>query len=128
MDQRLRLLDQLGTMTWIEWTEWLIKNIGGASSHAENSAAQRDKALKSKSAEILLLHHAAMFLTGLNEFARDAGFPLEPYNHKSEKFGYEISAMAAAVKVWEDVDKHFEYSLHWLFDEPSCETSTPFKD
>lgn len=69
-----------------------------------------------------------MFITGFTELAKVEGFPLEPYRRKSERFGYEISAMTSAIKVWEGIEKHVEYSLYWLFDEPVCESRMPFKD
>jgi hypothetical protein len=128
INQRQRLLDKLAAMTWTEWMEWFSSEISSISHYLLGSKVERQKSLKLSESESLLLHHGAMFLLGLNEIAKDNGLPLGSYKHMSDKLSYEITAMAAYLRSWEDIDMHIECSLYWLFDEPASNKQMPFTD
>ena len=124
--EREELLTLLGAMTYSDWLSLFLKNCDIAVGYAASSKSDRKKARGKKSDSTLLVHHAAMFTTGLHEMARNLSFP-EPYISKSERFHFEISAMVVAIKTWDDLETQVACSLFWQFDEPECSTMWPFK-
>lgn len=124
--EREQLLARLASMTYAEWLTWFVQNSERASAYAASTKAERRKDRRKEESSNPLLHHAAMFITGLHEIARSYSFP-EPYTSKSERFYFETSAMAVAIRAWDNLEAQVECSLFWQFDEPSCPSSWPFK-
>ncbi len=80
----------------------------------------RKTQFKSFGDSALLIHHAAMFLTGLLCTAKDSGFPQE-YINRNSHFDFDIKVLAVSIGAWHDMNTQFDCSLFWLFDEPEAE-------
>lgn len=125
--QRGELLVKLRSMTYFDWSAWFISNTEVAAGYAASTCTERKRHRRRNDATALLVHHAAMFMTGLHEIARDYVFP-EVYRDKGDRFFFETSAMAVTIRAWDDIEKQAECSLFWQFDEPPCHRNWPFSE
>ena len=126
IDECEQLLALLAAMTYADWIAWFIQNCESATAYAASTKAERKKHRRVQSSSALLIHHAAMFMTGLHEIAQSHAFP-EINTIKSERFYFEMSAISAAIRAWDDFELQIECSLFWLFDELTCPSNWPFK-